>query len=104
MDNPEFAKVFWEIAELLELKDENRFKIRAYQKAAQNIENLSEELSDVYRKGGLKALQDIPGIGEHIALKIEELIRTGRQKDHQQLLKEFPRGFIEVMRVPGIGP
>jgi DNA polymerase (family 10) len=104
MENTEFAKIFWEIAELLELKNENRFKVRAYQKAAQNIENLSENLSDVYKKGGLEALQNIPGIGEHIALKIEELIKTGRQKDHQKLIKEFPRGFIEMMRVPGIGP
>jgi len=104
MENTEFAKIFWEIAELLELKNENRFKVRAYQKAAQNIENLSENLSDIYKKGGLKALQNIPGIGEHIALKIEELIKTGRQKDHQKLIKKFPRGFIEMMRVPGIGP
>ncbi|MDD5383154.1 MAG: DNA polymerase/3'-5' exonuclease PolX [Candidatus Margulisbacteria bacterium] len=104
MENTEFAKVFWEIAELLELKNENRFKIRAYQKAAQNIESLSENLSAVYKKGGIKELEEIPGIGEHIALKIEELIKTGKQKNHQQLLKEFPRGFIEMMRVPGIGP
>ncbi len=104
MENTEFAKVFWEIAELLELKEENRFKIRAYQKAAQNIENLSENLETIYKKSGIKGLEEIPGIGEHIALKIEELIKTGKQKLHEKLLKEFPPGFIEMMRVPGIGP
>jgi len=104
MENTEFAKIFWEIAELLELKAENPFKIRAYQKAAQNIEGLSENLADIYQKGGLKTLEEIPGIGAHIAGKIEDLIKTGIQKDHQKLLKEFPRGFIEMMRVPGIGP
>jgi DNA polymerase (family 10) len=104
MENTEFSKVFWEIAELLEIKNENRFKVRAYQKAAQNIENLSENLGDIYKKIGLKGVKKIPGIGEHIALKIEELIKTGKQKLHRQLLKEFPRGFIEMIQVPGIGP
>lgn len=104
MENVDFSKVFWEIAELLELKNENHFKIRAYQKAAQNIENLSENLEVIYKKGGLKALEEIPGIGQHIAEKIEELIKTGKQKLHKKLLKEFPRGFIEMMKVPGIGP
>jgi len=104
MENSEFAKIFWEISELLELKNENRFKVRAYQKAAQNIENLSDNLADIYKINGLEGLMNIPGIGEHIAGKIEELIKTGKQKLHQQLLKEFPRGFIEMIQVPGIGP
>jgi DNA polymerase (family 10) len=104
VENSQFAKTFWEIAELLEIKNENRFKVRAYQKAAQNIENLSESVGDIYKKSGLDGLMKIPGIGEHIALKIEELIKTGKQKLHQQLLKEFPRGFIEMIQVPGIGP
>jgi DNA polymerase (family 10) len=104
MENAEFAKVFWEIAELLEVKGENPFKIRAYQKAAQNIEALSENLEEIYKKGGRDALEEIPGIGAHIAEKIEELIKTGKQKLHQRLLKEFPKGFIELMKTPGLGP
>jgi DNA polymerase (family 10) len=104
MENSEFAQVFREIAELLELKNDNPFKIRAYQKAAQNIENLTKDLAELYHHGGLKELEAISGIGSHIAAKIEELIATGKQKDHQKLLKEFPRPFIEMMRVPGIGP
>ncbi|MDD5594210.1 MAG: DNA polymerase/3'-5' exonuclease PolX [Candidatus Margulisbacteria bacterium] len=104
MENSEFAKLFWQIAELLELKNENRFKVRAYQKAAQNIENFSDDITGVFKKGGLKALENIPGIGESIAEHIEELIKTGRIKKYEKLIKEFPRGFVEMMQVPGIGP
>lgn len=104
MENTEFAKVFWQIAELLDLKNENRFKVRAYQKAAQNIENFSGNLTDVYKQGGLKALEEIPGIGQSIAEHIEELIKTGRIKKYESLIKEFPKGFVELMNVPGIGP
>jgi DNA polymerase (family 10) len=104
MENTEFAKIFWEIAELLELKNENRFKVRAYQKAAQNIENLSENLAEIYKKGGASALENIPGIGKSIAEHIEELIKKGKIKKYEALLKEFPRGFTQMMKVPGIGP
>lgn len=104
MENIEFSKIFGNIAELLELKNENRFKIRAYQKAAQNIENLPDNLEAVYKKGGIRALKDIPGIGESIAEHIEEIIRTGKIKKYESLIKEFPPGFIAMMQVPGIGP
>jgi len=104
MENTEFAKIFWEIAEFLELKGENPFKIRAYQKAARNIEALSENLEEVYKKGGIPALEAIPGIGERIAGKIEQIIKTGKLDLHQKLLKEFPKGFIELMETPGLGP
>jgi DNA polymerase (family 10) len=104
MENSEFAKVFWNIAELLELKNGNPFKVRAYQKAAQNIENLSDSLAGLYKAGGLKALENLPGIGEAIADHIEEIIKTGKVKKYESLVKEFPKGFIEMMQVPGIGP
>jgi DNA polymerase (family 10) len=104
MENTEFAKIFWEMAEFLELQEENPFKIRAYRKAAQNIEALSENLESVYKKGGLEALEAIPGVGEHIARKIEQIIKTGRLDIHQRLIKEFPKGFIEMVETPGLGP
>ncbi len=104
MENAEFAKIFWEIADFLELKEDNPFKIRAYRKAAQNIESLSDDLENVYKKGGLEALEDIPGIGEKIAGKIEQIIRTGKLDLHQKLVKSFPKGFIELMNTPGLGP
>ena len=104
MENSQFAKAFWDLAELLELQTGNPFKVRAYQKAAQNIENFSEDLKSVYRKGGLKALEEIPGIGAGIAAHIEELIKTGKIKKYESLVKRYPPGFIELMQVPGIGP
>jgi len=89
---------------LLELGEENPFRIRAYQKAAQNIENLSEDLGSIYKSGGLTALENVPGIGKGIAEHIEELIKTGKLKSHDDLLKKFPKSLLELIAVPGIGP
>lgn len=104
MENQEFAAIFRQIAELLELKNENRFKIRAYQKAAQIIENLSSSLEEIYRSGGAKVLQEIPGIGAAIANHIEEIIKTGKIQKYQELVAEFPKGFTELVQTPGLGP
>jgi DNA polymerase (family 10) len=104
MENSEFAKIFWETAEMLELKGENPFKIRAYQKAARNIEGLSHNLEEVYRSGGLKALEEVPGIGESLAGHIEEIIKTGKFSKYNQLLKEFPKDFMKLIEIPGMGP
>ncbi|MBU0671512.1 MAG: DNA polymerase III, partial [Candidatus Margulisbacteria bacterium] len=104
MENQEFANIFWEIAELLELKEDNPFKIRAYRKAAQIIESLSKNIEDIYSAGNTKALMAIPGIGQHIAEKIEEQIKTGKVLAHQKLGKQFPKGFLELAKIQGMGP
>jgi len=104
MENSEFANIFWEIAEFLELKQDNPFKIRAYRKASQNIETLSKSIEEIYADGGIKALLDIPGIGQHIAEKIEEQIKTGKVAVYEKLAKGFPKGFHEVAEVQGMGP
>ena len=104
MQNHDFTQIFLEIAELLELRQDNPFKIRAYRKAAQNIEAYPKELSTIYQKGGLPALEAIPGIGQHIAAKIEEGLKTGKISAHQKLLKGFPKGFLELANIPGMGP
>ena len=104
MENREFAKIFFEMAELLELGEDNPFRIRAYQKAGNNIESLSENIGSTYKKGGIPALENIPGIGHGIALHIEELIKTGKLKAHDELLKKFPKSLLELIVVPGIGP
>ncbi|MFH0887176.1 MAG: DNA polymerase/3'-5' exonuclease PolX [bacterium] len=101
MENSEISNIFWEMAELLTLSNENRFKIRAYERAAQNIEGLSDNLENIYRSGHLK---DIPGIGEGIAKKIIQFIETGKIAEHQKYLKIFPKETLDMLRIPGIGP
>ena len=92
------------MALLLDLGEDNPFRIRAYQKAANNIESLSENIGSTYKKGGISALEDIPGIGHGIAEHIEELIKTGKLRAHDDLLKKFPKSLLELIAVPGIGP
>ena len=79
MTNKEISKILYEIAILLEMKGV-AFKPRAYEKAAHSVEALAEDVKDIYRQGGLKALEDIPGVGQSIAEKMEEYIKTGRVK------------------------
>jgi len=102
MKNSDVAKVFQDIADLLELKGENVFKIRAYQKAARAIEHYPRELEDMV--GEAEDLHSIPGVGEAIARKTTELITTGRLGYYDDLKAEFPRGITNLLAIPGIGP
>jgi DNA polymerase (family 10) len=104
MENSEIAKVFLSIADFLELKNDNPFKIRAYRKAAQNIESLSQNLEDIYQQSGLKGIEEIPGIGAHLGEHIEEYIKTGKISAQQKLSTAFPKGFLELINIPGMGP
>ncbi|MEK7536995.1 MAG: DNA polymerase/3'-5' exonuclease PolX [Patescibacteria group bacterium] len=101
--NEEISKILFEIAMLLEMK-EVPFKPRAYEKAALIIETLEEDVRDIYKKGGLKALMDISGIGQGIAEKIEEYIKTKRIKDYEHLKKQVPVDVSELTSVEGLGP
>ncbi len=87
MNNKEIARVFADIADLLELKGENPFKIRAYQKAARAIEHLPVEVEQLVREDRLR---EIPGVGEAIARKTTELVTTGRLEYYEKLKAEFP--------------
>jgi DNA polymerase (family 10) len=102
MKNSEVAKVFQDIADLLELKGENVFKIRAYQKAARAIEHYPRELRAMIEEG--EHLQSIPGVGEAIAKKAAELITTGKLGYYENLKTEFPQGITNLLDIPGIGP
>jgi DNA polymerase (family 10) len=104
MENSEFANIFWEMGDFLELREDNPFKIRAYRKAAGSIESLSKSVEEIYAQGGIKALLAVPGIGQHIAEKIEEQIKTGKVSAHVKLAKQFPKGFLQLMNIPGMGP
>jgi DNA polymerase (family 10) len=100
MTKGEIAEALQQIATLLELKDENPFKIRAYANAARSIEAWGGNLSDLQDE---EALAKIPGIGKAIAAKIKELAATGSLKYLQDLQAEFPAAILELFSLPGLG-
>jgi len=100
MKNQEIARVFNDIADLLEIKGENPFRIRAYRRAALNIEGLSNDVSQTPREELLK----IPGIGQDLAGKIEEYSKTARIQAYEDLKKEIPGGLSILLSVPSLGP
>ena len=102
MNNAEIAKVFEDIADFLELKGENVFKIRAYQRAARAINHLPKEIEVMVGLG--EDLKAIPGVGEAIARKITELLTTGKLEYYEKLRAEFPPGISTLLTIPGIGP
>jgi len=101
MNNREIAEIFHSIADILEIKSENPFRIRAYRKAAQVIEELSQPIKDIYING---KLPNIPGIGEGIAGKISELIQTGKLKEYEIIKKSVPSGLLEILNISSVGP
>ena len=100
MDNRSIAHVFGEIANLLEIKGENAFKIRAYQSAADTIAAWPEPVGRL----DVTQLRSVPGIGKDLAAKIRELEETGQCEYHQELLREFPPTILDLLRLPGVGP
>ena len=101
-NNDEIAQLFEDMAVLLEMKGDSIFKIRAYQRAARTIENLSFSLDKAVQEG--TDLKTIPGVGKAISDKIKELLSTGQVSTHQTLLAELPEGVLDLMVIPGIGP
>ena len=104
MDNQEIARVFYEVAEILDMQGENQFKVRAYKRAAREIEFLPEELSSIYKKGGMKALLELPGIGEALAGKIGEMVKTGHLEYLEKLKESLPMDMEALGSVEGLGP
>jgi DNA polymerase (family 10) len=100
MTKEKIAEALEEIATLLELKDENPFKIRAYQNAARSIEAFGAGFSDLQNQ---ETLEKIPGIGKAIAAKISELATTGELKFLDELRAEFPSAILELFSIPGLG-
>jgi len=101
MKNFEVARQFDLMADVLELKGENPFRIRAYRRAAQSLESLTEDVQALAREG---RLDEIPGIGADLAGKVQEYLQTGKIKEIVAASKGIPRGVVELMNVPGIGP
>ena len=103
MTNPEIAAVFEKIADLLEFKGGNAFRIRAYRNAARQIDGMVESLAAV-RDDPSRRLTDLDGIGSDLAAKIETLLAGDRLKMLDDLEAAVPPGAFDIMRVPGIGP
>lgn len=103
MSNQEIAKILYEMSALYDMEGV-QFKPRAYEKAALGIEALNEEVKEIYKKGGIKALEEIPGVGKGIAEHLEKLFKTGHFPEHERLKKKFPVQISELISVDGIGP
>jgi DNA polymerase (family X) len=101
MNNKEIARIFRDIAGILELKGENVFKIRAYQKVARTIEQLPVELDIMVRENRLR---EVPGVGDAIEKKIIELVTTGKLNFYERLKAASPIGITALLDIPGIGP
>jgi len=105
MRNLELAQIFSQMADLLEMKEEDTFfESRAYNKAARVLESLERDVGEIYQEGGLETLQKISGIGQGLALKIEEFIKTGKIKAYQKFKKESPVDLESLTLVEGLGP
>ena len=100
MDNLAIAHILREIADLLEIKDDNPFKIRAYRNAADLVTDHPHPLADL----DTSALREIPGIGKDLAGRIREITSTGSCEYHRQLAAEFPPSVLDLLQLPGIGP
>ncbi len=103
LSNQEIADVLRGISEYLEM-DSVPFKPRAYEKAAVAAEELNKDIEDIYKKGGLKAIEEIPGVGVSIAEKIEELIKTGKLEYFEELKKKIPVDLKTLSSIEGLGP
>ena len=102
VSNEAIAELFENMGTLLEMKGDTVFKIRAYQRAARTIGQLSFPLEQAVQDG--MDLKKIPGVGRAISDKIKELLQTGQVSAHQRLLSELPEGVLTLMDIPGIGP
>jgi DNA polymerase (family X) len=103
MTNQEIALVFRRLADLLELQDENPFKIRSYRNAAETIEDMTVPLGELVREGGAEKLRQLPGIGEAISKKIIELLETGTFKSYEEVKAEIPETVLDLLQIEGIG-
>ncbi len=100
MKNQQIAEIFNEIAELLELRNENVFRIRAYRRAAQTVAGLARDVASL----STQELEQVPGIGKDLAAKIREYAETGKVAKLEELKTAIPAGVLDLLRIPGLGP
>src|SRR3989338_7258331 len=100
--NADIAAVFEEIADLLEIQGENPFRIRAYRNAARQMEAMGVPAADMVAWG--EDLTELPGIGDDLAAKIEEIVKTGKCKALEKLRDKLPPTITTLLKLPGLGP
>ncbi|MFQ5990236.1 MAG: DNA polymerase/3'-5' exonuclease PolX [Candidatus Methylomirabilales bacterium] len=101
MHNAEVAHILNAIADILEIKGDNPFRIRAYRRAAQNIDGLAEDVATLIER---ETLEEIPGIGKDLGAKVREIVGTGTLQEYEKLKAEVPPGLVELLHIPGVGP
>jgi DNA polymerase (family 10) len=99
--NRELADIFKRIGDMMDILGENRFKVIAYRRAAENILTLGQDIHVPWEAG---TLQEIPGIGPAIADKIDELLTTGRLEFYERLQDQVPTGVVSLLEIPDVGP
>jgi DNA polymerase (family 10) len=100
MINSRVAEIFTAIAQILELRGENPFRIRAYKRAARTVEGYTKDVAALSPEELLK----LPGVGKDLASKIREIAQTGSLKEYESLRTEVPAGILSLLSVPGLGP
>jgi DNA polymerase (family 10) len=103
MQNADVVRLFDELADLLEIQDANPFRVRAYRNAARTISGLSESLTAIAADPERK-FDDLAGIGKDLAAKIQTILDTGSLPQLEDLRKQVPRGLLDLMRLPSLGP
>lgn len=103
LNNLQIADLLMRIGDILELQGENVFKVAAYRRAADSVEHLNQDIRAIWQQEP-KNLRGISGVGEAIALKLDELLRTGRLQYYDDIAKDVPPGVLEILKVPDVGP
>ena len=101
LSNKEISKILEEIANLLEIKGENKFKVRAYQNISRKITTLDQDITKLVKDN---QLEEIKGIGEGIANEINDILDNGYSPALEELKEELPAGVLEMVEIPGLGP
>src|SRR5579871_1953750 len=103
MENREIARVLWETADLMEIAGEDGFRIRSYRNGATAIEGYPERVADILKDAERK-ITDIPGIGKGLAVVLAEICDHGSCERRDLLLRKFPPGALEFLKIQGLGP
>ena len=102
-NNISIAKIFYEMANILQIRNV-QWKPQAYRRAAKALELLKRDVSEIYKKYGIKGIDEIPGIGKNLSKKIVEYIKTGKIRAYEKMKKREEAKIMNLLKIPGIGP